>query len=77
VVGSSGTETFGPAAETTIMISTEATMAAAASQAAKRVSSDEPGASDRDWPTATAWSFSLTVRRLLVMIPVTAPSARL
>jgi hypothetical protein len=59
------------------MIRTEAMMAAAASQAARRVSSDEPGASERGWRTAPAWSFSLTVRRLLVMIPVTAPSARL
>ncbi len=38
VAGRSGTETFGPAAEMTTMISTEATMAAAASQAARRVS---------------------------------------
>ena len=58
------------------MISTDATMAAAASQATRRVSPDDPGASERGWPTAPAWSFSLTVRRLLVMIPVTAPSAR-
>src|SRR5580700_10531673 len=76
LVGKAGTETFGPAAETTTMISTEATMAAAASQAARRVSSDGPGAAEPGWPTAPAWSFSLTVRRLLIMIPVTALSAR-
>jgi hypothetical protein len=52
-------------------------MATAASQAVRRVSLAEPGASAWRWPTAPAWSFSLTVRRLLVMIPVKAPSARL
>src|SRR6185437_4262843 len=38
-----GTETFGPAAEMTIMISVEAAMAATASQPIRRVSRGEPG----------------------------------
>ena len=41
--GMTGTETFGPAAEITMMISVETAMAAAASQARRRVSSGEPG----------------------------------
>ncbi len=77
MVGNAGTATFGPAADITAMISTEAMMAAAASQAARRVSWDRSRASERDWPTAATWSFSLTVRRLLILIPVTATLARL
>ncbi len=42
-LGMEGTETFGPAAETAIMISVAAAMAAAPSQAIRRVSSGEPG----------------------------------
>src|SRR5271166_3374711 len=38
-----GTETLGPAAEITIMISVEAAMAAVADQPIRRVSSGEPG----------------------------------
>ena len=41
--GMAGTETFGPAAETTIMTSVEAAMATAANQPVRRVSPAEPG----------------------------------
>src|SRR5260370_30143586 len=42
-LGMEGTETFGPAAETAIMISVAAAMAAAPSQAIRRVNSGQSG----------------------------------
>jgi hypothetical protein len=65
---------LGPAAEIRIMIRVEATMAAAASQAVRRVSPGEPGRSPGD---ATVPSFSLTESPVpLLIVIVTAPVGR-
>ena len=55
-----GTETFGPAAEITIMTSVETAMATADSQPVRRVSSGEPERFTRVALVASTPSLSLT-----------------
>ena len=73
--GMAGTETFGPAAEITIMISAEAAMATVASQPVRRVSPGEPGrpggrAACGDGPGPCGGRVSATLSSSLTESPV-------